>query len=793
MSTYLDAQISILNPLADLPSSFRYTVRRFFKSIGEPSKPYTRHLSTVCWWWKGKYYIRVEPKEASTTMDRELEEFATFFKIHGVPEYIARATAFISFALRSKPLIQLDKDGKQVVSYRARSFRSRLLHLRASFLESETVIKFLPRPVNAKLTQIPRIPDPSCQPVVPPEMVAETYKEYALKYNDDKPLQSFMQSRVTGTTVDGICNSLQNLLKNTMFSSQNPRRLFKVLYLCHALKGWKPTYEYPIPSFDRDSLRKMKMPSERASGLIMRKRYSEKFGDVTLKFAASGQKEDLKEAAIDDVVKLFEKLEKMVKEGRTIDVNFLQSEMNTIWAKVEALEPGKRKEKNRIFFIVNIVNYIILKYFFRGPINSTKGSGNMKTGVNWHGGDMQRIFTELGDCIHFLNYDIRGFDYSHMAPVVAMIMGFYFYYYNRSHLNPLYKILAALLAYIINELTVREIQWPDETWRVIIGKLLSGLAVTADFNADRHSTIGVDFIVDVGRRNKGVKIILMDGTETTVDKVCRETLKLWLLAAQADTHEQALKYFKQSKIRFVGLGDNGIIGVTDPALIPFFAMSVFHAYVRSIGYDLNFEECYECSQFDNKIDLQTGELLTRPWTDPTGKLHENKPWGIEFLKIWPVKVVCEDGTVVRMPFKPTSKFFFKLGKTGGDISNPLLVLVRCHGHMATTYGNGIAYEFIKRWKDLFLELWERKGVKLDLFDYKQYTGSFLKEYKRLCEDYSARGHFGVGEIDLKFEPSFSKYFYRILDASKANINKLSFYNESASQMRHFGMHTAYFV
>jgi len=772
----------------DLASLFRYATRLFSRETHYDLKKHLHFFKTNVVREGGKVFVSIRPSKNSG-YKVGAEVYTVMDYIFGdIPEYKARIAAFLCFALRTEAIEDFDDAGNKIVRFHSKSLRQRILMLRASMLHSRSMIPIVITPLNGK--NIPRIPDPSCAPPMIPDFIEITYKLYNEEYGG-QALESFKKSRLTGTTIDGVCNSLQNLLKDTWHSPENPQELLKILRIVHDLKGWKPALKYPFPSWKRDDLINMPIPNERSSGIHLVKPYSETLDNgKQIYYAACAKKKNFKNLISMWVQEFVDKMHEKVLKGEKFDTSTVQSEINTIWAKVEALGPGKRKEKNRIFFIANLFSYMIAKFALRGLTNSGKRQGISKIGLTWCDGDMQRLYEECCDCIFYIIYDIKGYDTSHFATAVAFILGFYMFYYHHYKGESLYELIMCVFAYILNEATVRPLQWPDGIWRLVIGKILSGQFFTADFNYDRHSCLQVGFAFWIAKKF-GHIVIEYKGKPTLVSEIIRMGIKAMLDAGRASSAEEANEILKKSPFRFINSGDNGIIAINCAELKQFFNLSNFRAYLASVGYGLNFEECHECTKWDSDIDLDTGELILQKWIDPDGREWE-KPTGIEFLKMYSISVIGPKAKV-HVPFKPTSNYYYRLGRTATPLENPLMTIIRAHGYMKTTYSNGWAFDFVKNWKNVFLKFWREQGIEYDVTNVDQWSSTLDIEYKRLMEDYEHRGHFIFGTVDLRYEPNFEKDFKRLIAMSESAVGTTTFYTEAAPTIRAVAMYGGYRV
>jgi len=540
---------------------------------------------------------------------------------------------------------------------------------------------------------VPRGGDIQAREIPTPEYVKDIYKKVEEETGDPRPFESFSGARVTGSTVVGITNALGELQRDEMFCASDFTSIARAVHLMRRIQG---QLKNPIqcPKYTKEEIMNISVPVNTGSGVRMVEHEDFDFNGYKFSQSCRGKKSEVELSAKLEFIDIIKQLtDKWNRGDLTYDPEVFGIMISVLKAKCEAKGPLDDFSKNRIFYIVSLLEYLMSKYILEPVQKISQRRGLNGIGVKWWNGDSQRLWNQLKKMIEIGAWDVSRFDQSQLPDVLGLVFSSWILCFKKEDTLE-YFITKQLLTFMTDQMMVKVVEWPDGNWRLSFGYLLSGHQNTSSGVTENHIVSYLDFLIH---------LLMNDSVPSKVKDMIFETLDAWVEAAEKTDLEEIVELEKKTHFTAIMQGDNGIMASKNKDIAEYINLTRYKQFMEEKYHMIiKWKNCDVDTTLLTEVDA-SGNYILYDWIDPEGVKH-SKPRGIEFLKHRFLKLEI-DGNDVVVPFRQTQDFWYRAGTTATVISNPLVLLFRCSGLLINSNGtNPFVYRFIEAFMVALIEM-----------------------------------------------------------------------------------------
>jgi hypothetical protein len=395
------------------------------------------------------------------------------------------------------------------------------------------------------------------------------------------------------------------------------------------------------PDFSIHELLQIPVPQGKKSGIttFSRSLLVDAIGH-TLKLVNSGDKETLRIPTCVEISYWAHllRLKGKRKRGEMLTFTDLQECLNKMVLKPEVRQEGDDSNKVRIFFIVNIIKYIIDVNMKKATHQHRMNNGKNAIGHSWVGGGAQRLYESMGGDMtgewEWAYADVSQKDTKFRAHDLLIHMLASWYYYKSGD-----NVLIELLKWSAHQTAFKNVRWltDEDIWAFVIGVLCSGDLETGMCNTDHVGVGHTQFVDDVVKRHSG------------------NDPRILIIA---------------EIIKFRVQGDD-IIMRTPKEFVQYFGLEAFEAWMKA-KYGMTFKDKGISTTFHSDLHRVAGKILVK------------RP-GLKFLKRRFVYCTYR-GIKTLCPFRPVEDYYVRVGRTTQDQEDPARCIARCVGLLWDTMG-----------------------------------------------------------------------------------------------------------
>lgn len=677
------------------------------------------------------------------------DEYTTFECQFYVLLHLEENFKVLNRYLDTKDAVRRAELSKKITLVQERSNREKErkeVIVRASLVESVQCIKMDILPVNEEQV-VPRGNDFTPTSDARPAHIDMLYMDHFNLTKDARVMDAYSRSRITGATAGGISTALGELARSKPLLGIQNTPLVRATIFFHEMCGYNQR-ETPLrpPRFTREEYERISVPTGTSGGIELNEQRQYSVEEMTIRETAKPKKDAAKNNVIEAIMRLIKKLRARVAVG---DLGYHPEDflelLHLLGVKVENKGPDDDPDKNRIFFMPNTYQYMLVMHIMNHIFEFLKKHPMNGIGTNWGDGDANTIYNDIRDAVYGFYGDLSRQDQTQKAKMLGNIQASFLLYFLNDG-SPEYYILKNIMIWHVQTAMYHIIEWPDGFYRMIWGMMMSGDPRTSGFNT---YSLTITYLCWIYVTIEG----LPDGSATK--NLLLTQMNIWKERMQSDNPLIKNNLFnrKDDIIGFYVQGDNFYAWVNDERLKPILSLRSYATYFREAGYDLKYANCGEWSGKDDclgRLDHEYNFQL-REWIDPDGAKH-NIPYGLLILKQVLVKFVMEDDQFLVFPVRQTKDYWYRVRGTT-DKDDPLHTLARLHGLALDTKGtNPYAYGFLDTMRALLLQRFESRDLEMRLTE--MVTPKMLKEYIELSNKFFYSGVSAIRNYDFTRMPDY---------------------------------------